>query len=115
MFSAQPVQQTYDCIHNNPCTPENAAANKFYFTHDDPALFVQCSEHGATCYVRPCANETIWNQDNQTCVHDKESGSGDVHDTLVTTGESSASLFFDPVNCHSESNSKVIKLRWPLA
>ena len=50
----------YNCDDNNPCTPENAAAGEFYFPHEDPTKFVQCSEWGQ-CYVMDCGPGTEWN------------------------------------------------------
>ena len=50
------------CARSNPCTPENAAAGEFYFPHEDPTKFVQCSEWGQ-CYIMDCGPGTEWNPD----------------------------------------------------
>ena len=57
----------YDCDENNPCTPQNAAAGKFYFPHDNPSKFVQCSQWGQ-CYVMSCGVGTEWDSNVNNCV-----------------------------------------------
>ncbi len=62
-----PSQQTYNCADRNPCTPENIAAEMFYFAADDPAQFIQCDLWGG-CYEMFCPEGLVWNQSLLTCL-----------------------------------------------
>ena len=57
----------YDCVNNNPCTPDNIAQERFYHQHSDPKKFVQCDQWGQ-CFVMNCGTNTEWSQQDQTCV-----------------------------------------------
>jgi len=63
-----PNSGVYNCDDNNPCTPENAEKGQFYFPHEDPTEFVQCSEWGQ-CHIMSCGPGTVWNPDILNCVH----------------------------------------------
>ena len=60
------VSPGYNCDDNNPCTPENIAAGRFYWPHSDPTKFVQCDAHGG-CFVMPCGPGTVWDPVAYTC------------------------------------------------
>ena len=64
--TTQPSGGASDCGDNNPCTAENAANGKFYFPHEDPTKYVQCSEWGQ-CYIKNCSVGTVWDPDAVTC------------------------------------------------
>ncbi|WP_165703931.1 chitin-binding domain-containing protein, partial [Enhygromyxa salina] len=57
----------YDCVNNNPCTPENAVNGDFLFTAADPAQYVQCTEWGQ-CFEMDCAEGALWDQEALECV-----------------------------------------------
>ena len=63
----------YNCGNNNPCNPLHTSG-LFYYTHENPHKFVQCSQWGQ-CYEKPCAPGTRWKQAALTCVHDNGGGS----------------------------------------
>lgn len=55
------------CHTSNPCTHPGQ-----YFTHCDPAKFIQCGQHyqgSFQCFDMPCAPGTKWSQAALTCVH----------------------------------------------
>jgi len=51
---------------NNPCNPLNTD-NKFYYSHCDSSMYVQCSAHG-DCWDRTCSNETQWDDALLACI-----------------------------------------------
>merc|ERR1711936_1059753 len=58
----QPVQAGL----NNPCTPQQIAANNLYFAHPDPTKFIQCDLMG-NAYEMVCPTNLIWNQYYEVC------------------------------------------------
>ncbi|ESN97757.1 hypothetical protein HELRODRAFT_177819 [Helobdella robusta] len=60
----------YSCVKNNPCTEENASKRKFYFPHDDPSKFVQCSQWGQ-CFEMSCPASLIWHATYNTCIRSR--------------------------------------------
>jgi len=51
---------------NNPCTPQQIAANNLYFAHPDPSKFIQCDLVG-NAYEMLCPSGLIWNQYFEVC------------------------------------------------
>jgi len=51
---------------NNPCTPQQVAANNLYFAHPDPSKFIQCDLSG-NAYEMLCPTNLIWNQYYEVC------------------------------------------------
>eukprot|EP01083_Nonionella_stella_P245785 853940_1 len=59
----------YNTKDKNPCTSENIAAKKFYFSSCSSCCkFIQCDEAGQA-FDRPCAPGTFWDQELLTCNH----------------------------------------------
>uniref|UniRef100_A0A7S2EW05 Chitin-binding type-2 domain-containing protein n=1 Tax=Ditylum brightwellii TaxID=49249 RepID=A0A7S2EW05_9STRA len=59
----------YTCANNssNPCTPDNVANNKLFFTRcDEPGMFVQCNVFG-DCSEQSCSPGRKWNQQLEIC------------------------------------------------
>mmetsp|Transcript_52882 Transcript_52882/g.78832 ORF Transcript_52882/g.78832 Transcript_52882/m.78832 type:complete len:175 (-) Transcript_52882:351-875(-) len=52
---------------NNPCNPLDTD-NKFYYSHCDTSMYVQCSVHG-DCWDRQCSSGTQWDDATLACVN----------------------------------------------
>lgn len=61
------ITGTYNCGDKDPCTVENAKANKFYFPHEISYLYVQC-DNFRKCFIRYCNNGLVWDAAGYTCV-----------------------------------------------
>ena len=42
---------TYNCVTANPCNPL-VTVGQLYYPHDNPAMFVQCDDHGELIHVQ---------------------------------------------------------------
>ena len=58
--------ETYNCDTNNPCEPHTIIEGQYFYAHDNPHNFVQCSAHG-DCFKMECPDNLVW-KDN-TCNH----------------------------------------------
>jgi hypothetical protein len=112
--TSPPGPGRYDCHTRNPCTPDNTADGDFYFSHDDPNKFVQCSDCGH-CTVMFCPAGLLWDDIANTCncLEDGNPGPGQGYDcgtrNPCTDGSTASGDFYFP---HDDSNKFVQCSEW---